>query len=113
MKNQELLDARRVKFRGSGTDSISLNHESVELRFVEQVIDSEQANLLAMLLRTLEEDYFDGRASLPDCVERMYQQLCTRGFQAIHGESIPGNLAMVRKQELYAMVNRYRALTLR
>ena len=113
VKNTELLDARRVKVRGSGTDSISINHESVELRFVEQVVDHEQANLLGLLLRTLEEDFFDGRASLPDCIGQLYQRLQKQGFGAIHGDSIPGNLAMIRKQELYAMVNRYRALKLR
>ncbi|MBR6173645.1 MAG: ABC-ATPase domain-containing protein [Eubacterium sp.] len=112
IKNHELLDTRRVKTRGSGTDSISLNHESVELRFVEQVIDSEQANLLALLLRTLEEDYFDGKNTLPSCVERLSEALQKEGFRSVHGDTIPGNLAMVRKQELYAMVNRYRALKL-
>jgi hypothetical protein len=113
VRNEALLDSRRVKVRGSGTDSISLNHESVELRFVEQVVDPEQANLLGMLLRTLEEDYFDGRTLLSACVERLYDSLKKQGFSAIHGGSIPGNLAMVRIQELYAMVNRYRALKLK
>ncbi|MBR0145742.1 MAG: ABC-ATPase domain-containing protein [Eubacterium sp.] len=113
VRNEALLDSRRVKVRGSGTDSISLNHESVELRFVEQVVDPEQANLLGMLLRTLEEDYFDGRTLLSACVERLYDSLKKQGFSVVHGGSIPGNLAMVRKQELYAMVNRYRALKLK
>ena len=113
VRNEALLDSRRVKVRGSGTDSISLNHESVELRFVEQVVDPEQANLLGMLLRTLEEDYFDGRTLLSACVERLYDSLKKQGFSVVHGGSIPGNLAMVRIQELYAMVNRYRALKLK
>ena len=113
VRNEALLDSRRVKVRGSGTDSISLNHESVELRFVEQVVDPEQANLLGMLLRTLEEDYFDGRTLLSACVERLYDSLKKQGFSIVHGGSIPGNLAMVRIQELYAMVNRYRALKLK
>ena len=113
VRNEALLDSRRVKVRGSGTDSISLNHESVELRFVEQVVDPEQANLLGMLLRTLEEDYFDGRTLLSACVERLYDSLKKQGFSVVHGGIIPGNLAMVRIQELYAMVNRYRALKLK
>ena len=112
VKNTALLDARRVKVRGSGTDSISINHESVELRFVEQVVDHEQANLLGALLRTMEESYFDGRTPLPDCIEQLYGRLQKQGFGAVHGDSVPGNLAMIRKQELYAMVNRYRALKL-
>ena len=80
---------------------------------MEQVIDSEQTNLLAVLLRTLEEDYFDGKTTLPECTERLYRDLRKDGFKAVHGDTIPGNLAMIRKQELYAMVNRYRALKLR
>ena len=112
VKNTALLDARRVKVRGSGTDSISINHESVELRFVEQVVDQEQANLLGALLRTMEESYFDGKTPLRDCIERLFEKLQKQGFGAVHGDSIPGNLAMIRKQELYAMVNRYRALKL-
>ena len=111
-KNREVTDSRRVKVRGSGTDSVSLNHESVELRFVEQVVDTEQTNLLGSLLRTLEEQYFNSRDSLTRCVDDLYDHLLREGFSAAFGPSIPGNLTMIRKHELWAMVNRYRALQL-
>ncbi len=109
-QNRDVTDSRKVKVRGSGTDSVSLNHESVELRFVEQVVDNEQTNLLGALLRTLEEKKFNGKAPLTQCVEELYQNLMKQGFAAATGSSVPGNLAMVRRQELWAMVNRYRAL---
>ncbi len=111
-QNKEITESSRVKTRGSGTDSVSLNHESVELRFVEQVVDNEQTNLLAAMLRTLEERYFDGHKPLAECVDSLYRQLQTEGFAAASAGSIPGNLAMVRPQEVWAMVNRYRALKL-
>ena len=111
--NREVTESRKVKVRGSGTDSVSINHESVELRFVEQVVDHEQTNLLGALLRTLEERYFNGRDALPLCVNSLYETLCREGFAAASSGSIPGNLAMVRRQEFWAMVNRYRALKLR
>jgi len=121
-KNRDVTDSRKVKVRGSGTDSVSLNHESVELRFVEQVVDNEQTNLLGALLRTLEEKRFNGKDPLTKCVEDLYQNLMKNGFAAASGAApgsasnasvfIPGNLAMVRRQELWAMVNRYRALQL-
>ena len=109
--------------RGNGTDAVSINHESVELRFVEQVVDNEQTNLLGALLRTLEEQYFKGRDPLPKCVNTLYDRLSKQGFAACTqgsrddgrgnaSGSIPGNLAMVRPQELWAMVNRYRGLRL-
>ncbi|MCR5250024.1 MAG: ABC-ATPase domain-containing protein [Lachnospiraceae bacterium] len=110
--NREVTDSRRVKVRGSGTDSVSINRESVELRFVEQVVDHEQTNLLGAMLRTLEEHYFNGRDALPLCVEHLLEGLRREGFSAAADGSIPGNLAMVRPQELWAMVNRYRSLQL-
>ena len=110
--NREVSESRKVKVRGSGTDSVSINHESVELRFVEQVVDNEQTNLLGALLRTLEERYFNGRDSLCSCVDALYGRLMKEGFAAAASGAVPGNLAFVRRQELWAMVNRYRALQL-
>lgn len=111
--NKEVTESRKVKVRGSGTDSVSINHESVELRFVEQVIDNEQTNLLGGLLRTLEEEYFNGKRTFEDCVNSLYDRLKAEGFAALCRGQIPGNYAMVRRQELWAMVNRYRGLVLK
>ena len=111
--NKEVTESRRVKVRGSGTDSVSINHESVELRFVEQVIDKEQTNLLGGLLRTLEEEYFDGKKTLAESVNNLCNRLKNEGFASSCKGEIPGNYAMVRKQELWAMVNRYRGLVLK
>jgi predicted ABC-class ATPase len=110
--NKAVTESRKVKVRGNGTDAVSINHESVELRFVEQVVDNEQTNLLGALLRTLEEDYFDGKSTLPVCISALYDRLQKQGFAACSHGQIPGNLAMVRPQELWAMVNRYRGLKL-
>ena len=114
LSNKAVTESRKVKVRGSGTDSVCLNHESVELRFVEQVIDNEQTNLLGAMLRTLEEQYFNGNKPLVRCVQELYDKLKSDGFTAVsdHG-NISGNLAMTRLQELWAMVNRYRGLKLK
>lgn len=134
--NKEVTESRKVKVRGNGTDAVSINHESVELRFVEQVVDNEQTNLLGALLRTLEEQYFNGRDPLAKCVDSLYDRLSKQGFAAAcnpsrntgagtypNGQgdrggntdsgSIPGNFAMMRPQEFWAMVNRYRGLQLK
>ncbi len=114
LPNRAVTDSRKVKVRGHGTDSVSLNHESVELRFVEQVIDNEQTALLGAMLRTLEERYFNGVRSLDGCLKGMYDDLVKHGFAAVCGHgTIPGNYAMVRYQELHAMVSRYRGLCLK
>lgn len=113
LPNKAVTESHKVKVRGSGTDSVSLNHESVELRFVEQVVDNEQTNLLGGMLRKLEEEYFNGTVLLSECVKKLYDRLCSEGFSAASTGQIPGNYAMVRPQELWAMVNRYRGLQLK
>ncbi|MBE5906843.1 MAG: isopentenyl-diphosphate delta-isomerase [Lachnospiraceae bacterium] len=114
LANRAVTNQRKVKVKSSGTNAVSLNHESVELRFVEQLVDTEQSNLLGLFLRHLEEHSFDGKTTLADCVNSLYTRYRQTGFSAIaNGNTIPGNLADVRLQELWAMVNRYRGLTLR
>lgn len=110
-QNREVTESRKVKVRGSGTDNVSINHESVEIRFVEQVVDNEQTNLLGALLRKLEEDYFNAKTPLRDCINKLYSDLMTNGFEAVsQNGQVSGNYAMVRIYELWAMVNRYRGL---
>ena len=114
LPNRDVTESRKVKVRGNGTDAVSINHESVELRFVEQVIDPEQTNLLGALLRVLEEQYFNGQKPLTACVSEIYARLKKEGFTTASAQGqIPGNLAMIRLQELWAMVNRYRGLQLK
>jgi len=110
--NKNVTESRKVKVKSAGTDAVILNHESVELRFVEQVVDSEQTNLLGVMLRFLEENRFNGRTSLEDCVNAVYKSYSSQSFEAVTSGQIPGNLANVRVQELWAMVNRYRGLKL-
>ncbi len=114
LPNRELLNDRRVKVRSSGTDNVSVGHDSVEVRFVEQLIDPEQTNLLAQLLKELQLKVFDGRTGLSDCLEKTWGRLEGNGFSAFFSkDDMPGNLAMARKQELFAMVNRARSIQIR
>ena len=54
---------------------------------------------------------FDGRHTLGQTIEELYKKLHVRGLCAVcDGSYLPGNLAMPRKQEIYACLNRYRKL---
>ena len=87
-----------------------VGRETVDLRYVEQLRDEEQLTMLAQILRYLEEAVFDGKKTLPEIVEGLYGDLEKGGFELILGRQIPGNLAMPRKQEIYACLNRYRKM---
>ena len=101
----------RIKMKTMGRDGVMLNHDTIDLRYVEQLADSEQLTSLGHILRCMEEEIFDGHKTVGQAVEAVWKKLCMQGLSAVcEGSSVPGNLAMPRKQEIYACVNRYRKL---
>ena len=94
-----------------GRDGVTLNHETIDLRYVEQLMDSEQLTSLGYIVKHLEENVFDGKRTLGQVIEELYQKLYSQGLGPVcDGSYLPGNLAMPRKQEVYACLNRYRRL---
>ena len=100
----------RIKMNTMGLDGFSINRETVDMRYVEQLTDSEQLTALSYMVKHLKLHSFDGNRTLQDAVERLYREIETRGFAAFCGPDIPGNLAIPRKQELFAALNRCREL---
>ncbi len=110
----------RIKLRTDGLDGFSINKSEVDLRYVEQLADSEQLTALAYMVKYLKLYVFDGKKTLGEAVETIYQEIENKGFNAFCGKDslgsaskggqLPGSLAMPRKQELYATLNRCREL---
>lgn len=101
----------RIKMRTDGTDGFSINKTDVDLRYVEQLVDSEQLTALAHMLKSMKLHDFDGKKTLQQAITGIYRRIETKGFSVFAGgEYLPGNLAMPRPQELYAAINRCREL---
>ena len=100
----------RIKIKTGGLDGFSINHETVDMRYVEQLVDSQQLTALAYLIKYMKLHSFDGKRTLGQAVEEICNHMDVKGFGAFCGGDIPGNLAMPRKQELYAALNRCRGL---
>ena len=112
-KNAGLVHKGRIKIKTMGRDGVVLNHENIDLRYVEQLADPEQLTCLGYLLRYMEEQEFDGRKEAGQIIKRLVKKLEAEGFAAVcESGNVPGNLAMPRKQEVYACVNRYRGMKL-
>ena len=62
-----------------GRDAIMIGHETIDLRYVEQLVDSEQLNTLGQIVRFLEEEIFDGKKTLGQAVEQAEKLLDKRG----------------------------------
>ena len=99
----------RLKTKVHGKDGFSIGKTEVDLRYVEQLIDSEQTASLALLLKYACEHLIDGKRTLPEIVTYLDSQLKKQGLDFFsEGSYIPCGYAMPRIQEIYSCFNRYR-----
>lgn len=112
-RNPGIVHKGRIKIKTMGKDGVQLNHETIDLRYVEQLADYEQLTCLGYLLKYMEEHMLDGKKSVREIIEELMDKIEKQGLHAVcDGGYLPGNLALPRKQEIYACVNRYRGLKL-
>ena len=100
---------RDGKIRQRSKDVFSIGKEEVDLRYVEQIKDSEQTASLALLLGYAKDHYSDGKKTIPEIADLLYQELKQNGYSGFFRNSyIPGGYAIPRLQEIHACLNRYR-----
>lgn len=103
----------RLKMKTMGKDSISISREVIDVRYVEQLMDTEQLASLGYMLKYMQIHFFDGKHTLTQAVDALWDVLQKKGIVAVCESSyLPCGLAMPRKQEVFACVNRYRRLGL-
>lgn len=110
-QNRKLAGSDRIKMKTMGMDGISIDRETIDLRYLEQLADSEQLSMLAQLVKYAELRVLDGKRTLIQVVDVLEKQLREKGFAGICGDKNVGSgLAMPRRQEIFACLNRYRKL---
>lgn len=97
-----------MKIKTNGLDSLSLNKETVDVRYLEQLTDAEQTVALAYLLRYGLEQILDGKKTVRQVACQIYDALNKKGWTELCGSYVPCGLARPRIQELYACLNRFR-----
>ena len=99
----------RIKVKVYGKDSLQVGRSPVDLRFVEQLIDPEQTNALAQILRYCVEHQLLERYTVADTVALVQKEITKGGLSAISDSSYAAmGLCMPRVQEIFACMNRYR-----
>lgn len=105
------LRGERVKLKTLGRDGVSVDRETVDLRYVEQICDSEQTAALGYCLLYAQRHLMDGRRTLRQVVDALEHLLDRQGLEALC-EGQTAFLARPRRQEIFACLNRYRSLDL-
>ena len=101
----------RIKIKSMGISELSLNKESVELRYLEQLKDHEQSAALAYLLKYAELKLMDGKKDLKQIGDFLEKQLDEKGLESLFDRGdVSAQLARPREQEILACINRYRRL---
>lgn len=103
----------RIKMKTMGREAVQINRETIDLRYVEQLTDSEQVTALGYCLRYAEKHLFGGRMSVQGVVKKLEEKIAQDGLAGLcESQFSVANLAMPRKQEIFACLNRYRGLVL-
>lgn len=109
--NQALKKDPRLKMKTMGTNEMLLAKDAIELRYLEQLIDPEQTNALAYVLKYLELNRMNGSRTVPQLLDDIEALTASKGLSALYDkEYVRSGLAMPRRQEIAACLNRYRKL---
>jgi predicted ABC-class ATPase len=100
-----------VKIKAIGLDTLSINREDINLRAVEQIVDTEQVNAIGSIMKWAEASIMNRGLSFENMVDNIICEIEKNGLismERVKGGS--GSLALPRKQEIMAAYNRYRNL---
>lgn len=99
----------RLKLKIHGKDGFLLDKQEVDLRYLEQLIDTEQTASLGLLLKYAVEHLTDGKHTISEIVRYLDHELSTKGLSFLaEGSYISCGYAVPRIQEIYSCFNRYR-----
>ncbi len=110
-KKTDHSDRDRMKIRATGRDTVQVGRCDVDVRYVEQLVDSEQLKALGYMMKyALDHKPTQKPTSKPtlrQLVDQIYDQLQSGGLMSLCGKKW-ASMALPRKQELFALMNRYR-----
>lgn len=106
---------RKTKVDAKGLHKIVYGRTSIDLDYVEQLVDVSQTRTIADLIVYAAKKYVDGRRTLKQVIEAVFQDIENQGLDVLspyYGQN-PGDYAYVRPMEVASAINRLRSLIIR
>ena len=102
------------KTKAKGKYNILYGKELIDISGLEQLVDDSQTNCIAVMIDYFRNKVLDEKLTLSQVADRIYEKIEKDGLDSISSYTgHPGNLALPRKQEFCASVNRYRKLKIK
>lgn len=102
-----------IKIKNLGKDGLSINKENIDLKSVEQIVDSEQINTIGMTIKFIEDKYSGKDLTVEKIVDEIEKNLTKNLIGIDNTKGGNGSLAMPRKQEILCAINRLRTLKIK
>lgn len=103
----------RIKMKTMGKESVMINRDTIDLRYLEQIADSEQVTALGYCIRYAQKHLIDGKKNLIQIVDELEEVMQNKSLAALcESTSSVSCMAVPRRQEIFACFDRYRALRL-
>ena len=103
----------RIKMKTMGKEAVMINKEMIDLRYVEQIVDSEQVTALGYCMRYAQKHLMNGKKDLRQVIAEMEKVIEKESLDALcESRSSIACMAMPRAQEIFACFDRYRKLKL-
>ncbi len=101
----------RVKIKTTGCDTVTINRENIDMRYVEQLVDAEQMAALGYLLTYAIRTFVDGKKTITQIVDALEETVRKNGLASVcPGSYLPASLSLPRRQEIFSCFNRWRRL---
>jgi predicted ABC-class ATPase len=106
---------KREKVNAKGLNRIVYGTTEVDLSFVEQLVDPSQTRAIAEIMHELDKKWVNNRLTINEVLDGVLQAISEKGLDVIspYAGQHPGDLALPRKMEIAAAINRLRTLKIK
>jgi predicted ABC-class ATPase len=103
---------RAVKLKVRDVDEVAFGTEDIDLAAVEQIVDSGQLRAIALAIVYAKEKYMNSQKTISQLLDQVMNDITVKGLDVIT-DFPQGDLALFRRFELAAALNRLRTLKIK
>lgn len=106
--------SKGVKIRTKGLNTIMYNRTPIDLKYLEQLVDTSQTNCISVAIEYIQKNLVNDTMTITQIVNKIYEIIDEKGLDELSSFSgHPGNLALPRKHEMIGALNRFRHLNIK